>query len=97
MIVRNEADWLTATLGGHVVAMSVKDKSCFALTRIGARIWDIIETPRTVDEICGLLMQQFAVPADVCRAEVESFLNELEKSDAIRRDAATAASTPAMK
>lgn len=90
MIVRNEADWLTARLGGHVVAMSVKDQSCLALSKIGARIWDIIETPRTMDEICERLMQQFAVPPDVCRAEVEVFLDDLEKSGAIKRDAKAA-------
>lgn len=85
MIVRNEVDWLTARLGGHVVIMNTKTDKNIALDDMGARIWDILETPRTVEDVCGALLREFDVAPDVCRAEVERFLAEFETEGALAR------------
>lgn len=83
MVVRKQGDWLIARIGGEVVMMSVKNDNYIGLNKIGARIWEIIDTPQTLDDICDLLVRQFKVPAETCRAEVETFLRELEKFGAV--------------
>lgn len=88
MIVRRQPDWLTASVSGDVILMSRKRRSHFILNRIGARIWHILETPRTVHEICDALMEEFEITAEFCRDEVRKFLDELGKAGVILRDGA---------
>lgn len=83
MILRNEDDWLTAKISDHVVIMHIKQNKNISLDDMGARIWDIIETPRTIDDICNVLLQEFDVPPDLCRAEVERFVGEFDKEGAL--------------
>jgi uncharacterized protein YpbB len=51
----------------------------------------LIETPQEVDTLCAQLVGEFEVAPDVCRAEVETFLNELVKHGAIALDPVPAA------
>ena len=90
MIVRNEDDWLTATINGRVVIMHTRQNKNISLDEMGARIWDIIETPRTIDDICAILLREFDVPPDVCRAEVERFVGEFKAEGALANDRARA-------
>lgn len=92
MVVRKQGDWLIARIGGEVVMMSVKNDHYIGLNKIGARIWEIIETPRTLDGICDLLVRQFKVSPETCRSEVETFLRELEKFGAVALEPSQAAS-----
>jgi uncharacterized protein YpbB len=51
----------------------------------------LIETPQDVDAVCARLLDEFEVAPEICRAEVESFLNELVKHGAIALDPPSAA------
>jgi hypothetical protein len=83
MLIRKQEDWLSANVAGEVVMMSARTGRHIGLNKVGARIWDILDRPRTLDEICGILVQRFDVAPDVCRTEVESFLGELQQHGAI--------------
>jgi hypothetical protein len=82
MIVRNENDWLTASLGGEVVLMSVKGDDVISLDEVGAHIWAIIKKPRTLDDVCLLLSEQFAATPEECRPDVQKLLDGLEAQGA---------------
>lgn len=45
------------------------------LDEIGRRIWDLLETPRTIGEVCPVLMTEYA--GDEVAADAAGFLNEL--------------------
>ena len=85
-MVRRQGDWLSAKVGDELVMMSAEKGNYIGLSEVGARIWDIIETPSDVAAVCDRLQQEYEVDPDVCRAEVESFLSELVKHGAIALD-----------
>lgn len=87
MVIRKQEDWLSAKVDDEIVMMSARTGMHIGLNKVGARIWELLETPRSVDELCEILLGRFEVAPDVCRAEVESFLAELEKHGAIAIDA----------
>ena len=87
MRLRRQEDWLSATIGDEIVMMSAQTGMHIGLNKIGARIWELLETPRSIDEICDVLVRRFEVAPEVCRAEVESFLADLQKHGAIAIDA----------
>ena len=83
MMVRKQSDWLAAKVGDELVMMSAEKGNYIGLSEVGARIWELIDTPQDLDAVCAQLQNEFEVTPEVCRAEVESFLNQLVKHGAI--------------
>jgi hypothetical protein len=82
MVVRNENDWLTAQVNGEVFLMSVKGQDVIGLDEVGAEIWTIIATPRTLEEVCILISKEFRVSPDQCRPDVQRILDSLKMQGA---------------
>ena len=91
MMVRREGDWLAAKVGDELVVMSAETGNYVGLTEVGARIWELLETPQELGSLCGKLLQEFDVSAEVCRDDVDVFLIELAKHGAISLDPPPAA------
>jgi hypothetical protein len=68
---------LTARSGDVLVMLHTEQDVYIGLTKVGARIWDMIETPREMDEIYARLMEGFEVEPSACRADVDSFVADL--------------------
>jgi hypothetical protein len=90
MQVRKQGNWLAAKVGDELVMMSA-DKGNYIGLSDGSRIWELLETPLSLDEICRRLETEYDVPPATCRAEVETFLHELTKHGAIAFDPPPAA------
>ncbi len=90
MLVRKQGDWLAAKVGDELVMMSLERGNYIGLSEVGARIWDIIETPQPVDAVCARLQEEYEVSCETCRSEVETFLNELVKHGAVALDPSAA-------
>jgi len=91
MMISRKGDWLSAKAGDELVMMSVEKGNYLGLSEVGARIWELIETPKSFDEVLAVLLSEFDVPAETCRAEVEAFLAKLASRDAVSLDPAPAA------
>ena len=89
-MVRKQGDWLVAKVGDECVMMSRQKVHHIGITEVGARIWELIETPQEVDAVCAELRKEYAIAPDLCRAEVESFLKELAGHGAVTLDPPTA-------
>jgi len=85
-MVRRQGDWLSARVGDELVMMSAEKGNYIGLSEVGARIWELIETPSEMDAVCDRLQEEYDVAPETCRAEVDSFLNELVKHGAITLD-----------
>lgn len=77
MQIARTGDWLTARIGPELVMMSAKRGIYLGLTEVGARVWELLETESDLDRICEALQREFDVPASVCRADVEAFVEEM--------------------
>jgi hypothetical protein len=86
MIVRQQGDWLIAKVGDERVMMSRERVRHIGVTEVGARIWELIETPQEVDAICAQLRTEYAIAPEACRSEVETFIGELLEYGAVRLD-----------
>ncbi|HEY0107197.1 MAG TPA: PqqD family peptide modification chaperone [Rhizomicrobium sp.] len=91
MIVKKSGDWLVAKVGEELVMMSVEKGNYIGLSAVGARVWELIEEPQTLDAICTRLVQEFDVTPQMCRAEVQDFLNALVMHGAAELDPPSAA------
>jgi hypothetical protein len=72
----------------EVVMMSIDAGKYFAVKAVGARIWEMIETPRTIAAICARLCEEFEVDPATCKSEVLQFADELIRNGVARTAAA---------
>jgi hypothetical protein len=75
--VVRDSEPIFTTIDSEVVMLSPRAQAYFGLGTVGSEIWNAIEKPRRVDELCTALQQEFEVDADTCRREVLDFLNDL--------------------
>lgn len=68
-----------AAVGEELLMMSIEKGSYFSLNSVGARIWELLENPTSIEELVATLTGEYDVPADVCRTEVERFLSDLRE------------------
>ena len=83
MIVRKNGEWLAAHMGDELLMMSAEHGLYLGLSEVGARIWELIETPLSLDALCGRLEAEFEIDEPTCRAEVSAFLAELVRHKAV--------------
>jgi Coenzyme PQQ synthesis protein D (PqqD) len=62
---------------GELVMLSVSAGRYYGLNSVGARIWELLETPMTVAQICARLCEEYNVEAQECETEVLKFANEM--------------------
>jgi hypothetical protein len=91
MKVQKQGDWLAAKVGDELVMMSAEKGNYIGLSEVGARIWELLETPQDINAVCARLENEFDVTPEICRAEVETFLDELKKHGAVTFDPPAAA------
>jgi hypothetical protein len=75
--IARTGDWLSARVDRELLMMSAANGKYLGLTEVGARVWELLETESYLDRICEALQGEFDVTPDVCRAEVEVFLNAM--------------------
>ena len=78
-----KAGWLSAHVGQELVMMSAGSGAYLGLNEVGARVWEMIDTPMELPQICAALASEFETTPEACRAEVEAFLAELAARGAV--------------
>jgi hypothetical protein len=56
------------------------------LNEVATRVWELIEVPREVADLCRVLEREFDVAPEICQIEVEELLSELVKYGAVALD-----------
>ena len=77
-LITRVPDLMSTRVDEDVVILNMQTDTYVALDAIGRRIWDLLETPRRVDEICQQLSQEFSGDPEQITTDVLAFLNELE-------------------
>ncbi len=86
-MIGRSGDWLSAKVGDEIMMMSAARGDYLGVNAVGARIWELIETPSDMDAICAVLVREFDVDEATCRTEVEQFVTEMGKHGAVTIDA----------
>jgi hypothetical protein len=63
--------------GGEVAILNLKRGTYYGLDAVGARIWDLIQEPRTIGEIRDALVNEYEVQRDRCESDLITLLQRL--------------------
>lgn len=79
MIYQRNSETISGRLHDELVMMDIQKGKYFSLNQVATQIWDLLEKPTSLDEICNTLMAEYDIKAEQCISNVQSYLNEMQK------------------
>jgi hypothetical protein len=70
-------DQVSSDLGEEVVILHLKNGVYYGLDEVGARIWNLIQEPKAVNEIRDVLLDEYEVEPESCERDLLALLEEL--------------------
>jgi hypothetical protein len=68
---------VSCDLAGEAAILDMKSGMYYGLNAVGARIWSLLQEPKTVREICATIVAEYDVEADPCVRDILALLQEL--------------------
>jgi hypothetical protein len=76
-IVIAARDQVSCDLAGEVAILDIKSGIYYGLNAVGAQIWNLIQEPKTVDEVCETILEEYDVEAGRCARDILTLLQAL--------------------
>ena len=76
-------DQVSSDLGEEVAILNLGAGVYYGLDAVGARVWGLIGTPRTVREVRDILLEEYEVGPERCERELLSLIRELAEEDLV--------------
>ena len=69
----------SARVHDEMVLLDLHQGTYYSLNGTGAAVWDLIEEPRTANELCTRLLERFVVAPEMLRRDVDELLDDLRR------------------
>lgn len=86
MAGRIEDDVVDCSLGNGRALLNVGTGRYFSLGETGAFVWEALKRDASLEAIADGMAREFDVPLDRSRADLESFMEQLEEARLIRAE-----------
>ena len=90
-VVVANPDAMSSSVGIETVILHFTAGTYFGLDEVGTRVWQLVQTRRSVREICQTLLEEYDVDEERCERAVRSLLASLAEHGLIATHAAPAA------
>jgi hypothetical protein len=70
-------DQVSADLAGEAAILNLKSGVYYGLNTVGARIWSLIQEPRTVENIRDTILNEYDVDPERCESDLLQLLQQL--------------------
>jgi hypothetical protein len=70
-------DQVSCDLGGEAAILHLKSAIYYGLDPVGARIWDLLRTPKTLAELRDAVVAEYEVDSETCERDLRDLLEKL--------------------
>lgn len=74
---QRKKDLLSSRMDEETVMMHPESGKYFSLNPVATRIWELLETPKTIDDLMKFLLDEFEAKPEVCENETKEFIRVL--------------------
>lgn len=74
---------LHADIEDELIVLCPDTQTYYSFNPVGGRIWELVQEPRSVEEIRDAIVREYDVPPDRCEADVLEFLESLSERDLV--------------
>lgn len=75
---------VSTEISGELVALDIRHGVCYGLNRIGTRIWQLLDSPRSTAQIVDTLVTEYDVSRDMCMEQTLGLLGDLRAAGLIK-------------
>ena len=68
---------VSTDLGGEAVILGLQDGIYYGLEAVGARIWTLIQEPRTLGAVRDAILSDYDVDTESCECDVRALVADL--------------------
>lgn len=79
LVARRLPGVVEAEVDGELVALHIENGTCYSFNATAARIWALLDRPRSVADICNALATEFDIDPATCGEQVLLMLRDLEQ------------------
>ena len=79
MLISRNPEVCAAELDGEICLFEPVRAEYLNLNNTGSAIWNLLESPTTLDYLLAELQERYAVDSTTCRLETEAFIREALK------------------
>lgn len=76
-IIVASRDQVSCDLGEEAAILGMKNSAYYGLNPVGARVWWMLQRPRSIGEICEAIVSEYDVSADRCEEDLVKLLQQL--------------------
>lgn len=91
--VMTAKDKIWCELADEAVILDLKTGVYYGLNSIGARIWNLLQEPKTVGSMLATLLEEYEVEADRCADDLFALLQDFANRELIEIQAGTNGAT----
>jgi hypothetical protein len=70
-------DQVSCELGEEAAILGMKNSVYYGLNPVGARVWRLLQRPRSVAEICEAIVSEYDVTAERCEGDLIPLLQQM--------------------
>jgi hypothetical protein len=76
-VVVTAKEQVSSDLGDEIAILGLRRNTYYSVAAVGRRIWELVQTPRSVSEILAQLLSQYQVDGERCRGDLITMLGRL--------------------
>lgn len=84
-LYRRSESILFGDIGDDIVALSMERGLCYGMENVAGAVWTLLEQPRSLEQLCEVLIQEYDVDPQRCHSEVSALLAEMEAEGLVSR------------
>lgn len=69
---------------GEAVILDIDSGNYYGLDGVGARVWELLERPRTLGEICDVVLDEYEVSREVAESDIRGLIAELGEKGLVK-------------
>jgi len=77
--VKARQEQVSCDLGDEAVVLNLEDGAYYGLNEVAARVWKLVQEPRTVVEIRDSLLEVYEVNIDSCTQDLLILIAQLQE------------------
>jgi Coenzyme PQQ synthesis protein D (PqqD) len=82
-IVVSSPEQVSCPLGDESAILNLKNTVYYGLNSVGARVWELLQQPKSVGEIRDALLEEFEVEAERCERDLLALLEKMRSEGLI--------------
>jgi hypothetical protein len=76
VVVANETQ-ISCSLANEVVVLHLEDGVYYGLNPVASRVWELVQQPRTVEEVRNTLLSEYEIEEPACTRDLLALLDQL--------------------